>query len=274
MGVVNVTPDSFYPGSRYRSVDEATEAAIRLAEDGADILDIGGESTRPGGEDVSVADESARVLPVLENLRARTEALISIDTRKAAVAESALRAGADIVNDVSALEGDPRMADVVAEARAGVILMHMQGTPKTMQQSPRYDDVVSEVASFLARAAERAESRGIRAESIALDPGIGFGKTVEHNLQLLAGLPKLRGIGKPVVVGASRKSFIGQLLSAAPEHRLFGTAASVAAAVLGGAHIVRVHDVREMADVVRVADAIRAAAPAPPIAVSGESASS
>ncbi len=257
MGVVNVTKDSFYAGSRYPDVDAATSRALRLAEAGADILDIGGESTRPGAPPVSTKEELDRVLPVLENLRSQTDRMLSVDTRKAEVAEGALAKGADIVNDVTALGGDPRMAEVAASAGAGVVLMHMQGTPETMQSEPRYDDVVAEVKASLSEAIARAERAGIASDAIVVDPGIGFGKTLSHNLTLLNELATLAELGKPILVGTSRKGFIGKLLSSEAEARIFGTAASVAAAILRGASIVRVHDVSEMRDVATVADAIR-----------------
>ena len=257
MGVVNVTMDSFYTGSRYPDVDAATSTALRLAEAGADILDIGGESTRPGAPPVSIQEELDRVLPVLDNLRTQTDRMLSVDTRKAEVAESALVNGADIVNDVTALGGDPRMAEVAARAGAGVVLMHMQGTPETMQSEPRYGDVAAEVKASLSEAVARAERAGIASDAIVVDPGIGFGKTLSHNLTLLNELDTLAELGKPILVGTSRKGFIGKLLSSEAEARIFGTAASVAAAILRGASIVRVHDVSEMRDVATVADAIR-----------------
>jgi dihydropteroate synthase len=257
MAVVNVTPDSFYAASRHPDAVEAVDAAVRMAEEGADILDIGGESSRPGALPVPEEEEMRRVIPVVARLRPLTSALISIDTRKAAVAERALAEGADLVNDISALGFDSRMAEEIARTRAGVVLMHMQGSPETMQEQPRYDDVVIEVRAFLARAVAKAEDAGIEGESILVDPGIGFGKTVSHNLTLLDRLKDLTELGKPILVGPSRKSFIGRLVGDSPESRLLGTAASVACAVLGGASVVRVHDVREMRDVVAVADAIR-----------------
>lgn len=256
MGVVNVTPDSFYAESRRSDRDQALGFALELVEAGASIVDVGGESTRPGAAPVGVEEEIRRVIPVVAALRPLTRVLISVDTRRAAVAERALRAGADIINDVTAL-GDPRMAEVVAEAKAGLVLMHMKGTPSTMQASPSYRDVVSEVKEYLARAIERAESSGIAGDSILVDPGIGFGKTLEHNLVLLHHLSSLSELSKPILVGTSRKSFLGRILSRGPEERLLATAASVACAVLLGASVVRVHDVREMRQVVAVADAIR-----------------
>lgn len=255
MGVLNVTPDSFSDGGRYLDPSVAVRHGLAMVEAGADLIDVGGESTRPGADSVSVEEEMARVLPVVEGLAAH-EVVISIDTAKAAVAEQALRAGAVAVNDVTAL-GDADMASVVAESRAGLVLMHMKGTPRTMQDQPRYDDVVEEVRDFLVARADRAESSGIPPERICIDPGIGFGKTLAHNLTLLAHLPVLVEAGYPVLVGTSRKSFIGRLLGDAPPYqRIDGTAATVALAVGAGAFGVRVHDVARMADVVKVADAI------------------
>lgn len=257
MGVVNVTPDSFYPGSRYPDTREAIDVGLELIDAGADIADIGGESTRPGGQDVSSEDELARVLPVIEGIREHAgDALISIDTKKTTVAARAIEAGADIVNDVSAL-ADDGMPELVARTRAGVVLMHMQGTPETMQREPHYDDVVGEVLAFLKSAVARAERAGIGADSILVDPGIGFGKTLAHNLTLLRELETLTELGKPILVGTSRKSFIGRLLDNDADERAFGTAGSVAAAALNGASVVRVHDVADMSDVLRVVDAIR-----------------
>jgi dihydropteroate synthase len=256
MGVVNVTHDSFYAASRRFDPDQALAFALELVEAGADIVDIGGESTRPGASPTDVEEEIRRVVPVVLRLRPLSRVLISVDTRKAAVAERALDAGADIVNDVSAL-ADSRMADVVARAKAGLVLMHMKGTPSTMQASPSYRDVVAEVREYLARAIEEAESSGVASDSILVDPGIGFGKTLEHNLTLLRNLAVLSQLSKPILVGTSRKSFLGGILSGTAEERLLGTAASVACAVVLGASVVRVHDVREMRQVVAVADAIK-----------------
>jgi dihydropteroate synthase len=264
MGVVNVTPDSFYAGSRRPEPDQALAFTLKLVEAGADIVDIGGESTRPGASPVDVEEEIRRVVPVVARLRPLSRVLISVDTRSAAVAERALDAGADIINDVSAL-GDSRMAEVVARANAGLVLMHMKGTPSTMQASPFYRDVVAEVKDYLGRAIARAESSGVSTDSILVDPGIGFGKTLEHNLALLRNLPALAQLSKPILVGTSRKSFLGRILSEKEarragmddEERLLATAASVACAVLLGASVVRVHDVREMRQVAAVADAIK-----------------
>jgi dihydropteroate synthase len=256
MGVVNVTPDSFYAGSRRLDPDQALRLALELAEAGADIVDIGGESTRPGAAPVEADEEIRRVVPLVARLRPLTRVLVSVDTRSAAVAEQALLAGADIVNDVTSL-GDPRMAEVVARAEAGLVLMHMKGTPPTMQRAPSYRDVVAEVKDYLGRAIEKAEASGVSSDSILVDPGIGFGKTLEHNLALLHNLSSLAELSKPILVGTSRKSFLGRILAGGPEERLLSTAASVACAVLLGASVVRVHDVREMRQVVAVADAIK-----------------
>lgn len=255
MGVLNVTPDSFSDGGRFDDLKRAIARGRELREAGAAIIDVGGESTRPGSEPVPEAEERRRVLPVVEAL-AGDGITVSIDTRKAAVAHAALGAGATIVNDVSAL-ADPAMAPLVAGAGASVILMHMKGTPKTMQDDPHYDDVVSEVARFLRGTAKKALSEGIAADKIFIDPGIGFGKRLEHNLELLRRLPELRSLGFPLVVGPSRKRFIGDVLDRPVERRLFGTAAAVTAAVLRGARWVRVHDVAEMRDVVQMAARLR-----------------
>jgi dihydropteroate synthase len=272
MGVLNVTPDSFYAGSRAPDVDAAIQRALQMERDGADLLDVGGQSTRPGSLDVSAEEELARVLPVLRKLRGRLKIPISIDTQKAAVAEAAAAAGAEIVNDVSALRTDPALAEVARRRCLPLILMHMRGTPRTMQKRPFARDVLRDVAAGLRQALARARKVGIPRSQIILDPGIGFGKSFAQNYELLARLPKLARLGCPLLVGTSRKTFIGAFLAqpgksapdprgpiAPPEDRFWGTAATVAAAVLGGAHIVRVHDVAEMAQVVRLADAIRAA---------------
>jgi len=246
MGILNVTPDSFSDGGRFLSPDAAVERALAMEKEGADIIDVGGESARPGADPVPVKEELRRVLPVLERLRGKLRIPISIDTTKAEVAEAALRAGASIVNDISALRFDPAMASLVAKFGAGLVLMHMLGTPKTMQQAPHYEDVVTEVRDFLAERAQYAQSQGIPREAIAVDPGIGFGKTVEHNLELLRRLPELVELGFPVLVGPSRKSFIGAILGLGVEERLEGTLAACAVAVVRGADILRVHDVKEV----------------------------
>jgi dihydropteroate synthase len=255
MGVVNVTPDSFSDGGLYLDPEVAVAHGAELAAAGAAILDVGGESTRPGAEEVTVEEELRRVLPVLEGL-AMSGAEISVDTSKHAVAAAALEAGATIVNDVTALRGDPEMAAVCAGGEATVILMHMAGTPRTMQEDPRYADVVAEVKAFLAERLEAALAAGIAEERVWLDPGIGFGKTAEHNLELLRRLGELRGLGRPLVVGTSRKSFIGRLDGSAADQRLGGTIASSVLALAEGADVLRVHDVAEVAQAVSVAEAI------------------
>ncbi|GHG84038.1 dihydropteroate synthase [Comamonas sp. JC664] len=259
MGVVNVTPDSFSDGGRFASTEAAIAHGLALAEAGADLLDVGGESTRPGSLPVSVEQELARVVPVIEGLRARTSVPLSVDTTKAAVAREALRAGAHLINDVTGFSADAELARVVAEAGATCCLMHIQGTPATMQQAPRYDDLVEDVLAFLEAAVARAESAGVPRGRILLDPGIGFGKTFEHNLFLLRRLEELRVLGLPLLVGTSRKGFLGRLVGGKPaSERLAATLGSVAAmAAMGGADVVRVHDVSEARDALAVADAIR-----------------
>ena len=257
MGVLNVTPDSFSDGGRYLDAGAAMGRALEMEAEGADIIDVGGESTRPGSEGVRAETELGRVLPVIEGLRGRLKIPITIDTRKAEVARAAIRAGAEMVNDVSALRDDAEMGEVVRRAGVPVVLMHMRGRPKTMQKKPFARDVMRDVTRGLREAMERARRAGIPRPRVILDPGIGFGKSTEQNCELLARLPELARLGCPLVVGTSRKTFIGKLLGGVEEEqRVWGTAATVAAAVLGGAQIVRVHDVREMAEVVRIADAI------------------
>lgn len=259
MGIVNVTPDSFSDGGRHFDRDAAVESALRMAEDGAAIVDVGGESTRPGSDRVGEAEELDRVVPVIEAIRRRSEVLVSVDTMKAAVAEAALRAGASIVNDVTALAHDARMAEVVATSGAAVVLMHMRGEPKTMQQAIAFDDVVREVRAELAARCRFAVERGVRAEAILVDPGIGFGKSFDHNLEILAGIAELRDLA-PVVIGASRKAFVGQLTGRpAGPGRMAGSLAAVAAAAAAGAAVVRVHDVRETVDFLKVWRAIGSA---------------
>ena len=257
MGILNVTPDSFYDGGRRLDPDKAIADGIEMAKAGADALDIGGESTRPGARPVSQDEELDRVLPVLCGLRRALNIPISIDTYKSRVAREALRAGADIVNDISALRFDAAMVSLVAEEKVPVVLMHMQGAPRTMQDEPRYDDVVREVKSFLAAQVRYAAERGIARDKIIVDLGIGFGKTLDHNLALLRGLRELTGLGQGLLVGASRKTFIGKILGVEPGERLEGSLAVAAAAVLGGANIIRAHDVSETRRAVRIADAIR-----------------
>jgi dihydropteroate synthase len=257
MGIVNVTPDSFFEGSRRSSPGEAVASALAMVESGADIIDIGGESTRPGAFPVSSEEELRRTATVISELRRQSDVLISIDTRKSEVAERSLDLGADIVNDISSLTADPHIARLIARNNAGVVLMHMSGTPETMQDNPVYKDVVVEIKELMDAAVHRAEASGISPDSIIVDPGIGFGKTAKHNLQILNRLDTLSELEKPLLVGTSRKSFIGKVLDLAPKDRLWGTAATVVAAILKGAHIIRVHDATEMIQVSRMADAIR-----------------
>ena len=255
MGIVNVTPDSFSDGGLFLDAAAAVEHGTRLAAEGASILDVGGESTRPGAAPVAAEDEIARVLPVVERL-ASAGHRVSIDTTKAEVARAALDAGADLVNDVSALRFDPELAGLVAERGAGCCLMHMLGEPRTMQESPRYEDVVSEVKAFLEERLAFAVAEGVEEELVWLDPGVGFGKTVEHNLELLRRLDEIVAIGRPVVVGTSRKSFLGKLTGGKTEgERLPGTIATNVLALERGASIFRVHDVAPVADALAVAAA-------------------
>ena len=258
MGVVNVTPDSFYDGGKRFDIARAVADAFVMIDSGAEILDIGGESTRPGAQPVPLDEELRRVLPVIRELRKGSDVPISIDTYKEAVARAALDAGADIVNDISALRFDPAMAALVAREGVPLILMHMQGVPRTMQREPHYRDVVGEVRDFLAERVRSANQAGIAQEQIIIDPGIGFGKTLAHNLALLKNLQSLKSLGEPLLIGASRKAFIGKILNAAaPEERLEGSLAAAVASALSGANILRVHDVSETVRALRVADAIR-----------------
>jgi dihydropteroate synthase len=257
MGIINITPDSFYDGGKRLDPDRAVADGIGLVESGADIIDVGGESTRPGAGVVSLEEELQRVLSVIQGLRRNVKVPISIDTYKAPVARAALIEGADIINDISALRFDPQMAVLVAAEKVPVVLMHMQGTPQTMQAEPSYKDVLREVQDFLAAQVRFAAEAGMDRENIILDPGIGFGKTLDHNLTLLRGLPALASMGQPLMVGASRKAFIGKILGVEPDERLEGSLAAAIAAVFGGAHIIRVHDVNETRKAIRVADAIR-----------------
>lgn len=257
MGIVNVTPDSFSDGGLWATREAAVAHAMALAEAGADILDIGGESTRPFSDPVSAEEERRRVLPVIEEVRSRTDIPISIDTTKAEVAYRAFRAGADILNDVSALRFDPEMGAVAAEAGVPVILMHMLGTPKTMQESPRYAALLSQIIRFLEERIEAAVAAGIHRHQILVDPGIGFGKTVAHNLRLIRDLDALAVLERPIVLGASRKRFIGTILDAPVEHREIGTAIANAFGIAAGAHIIRVHDVSVHRQAAVMADALR-----------------
>jgi dihydropteroate synthase len=256
MGVVNVTPDSFFDGGRYLDAEAAVAHAVRLVEEGADLLDVGAESTRPGADVVTEAEERRRAIPVVTAVAKAVTAPISIDTSKATVAQAALDAGAVLVNDVTALRGDHAMVDVIARTGSGIVLMHMQGTPHTMQQAPRYDDVVGEISAFFEDRIRFAMAHGIIRRQIILDPGIGFGKLLVHNLTLLAQLQHFMQFECPLLVGVSRKAFLGQLVDRPVQEREWATAAAVAMAVDRGARIIRVHDVRAMKDVVQVTAAI------------------
>lgn len=255
MGVLNVTPDSFSDGGEFFTAEKAVEHGARMAAEGAQIIDVGGESTRPGAEPVSAEDELARVLPVIVKLREKVSAFISIDTTKAAVALRALEAGASIINDVTGGRADPEMMMLAAEKKAAFIIMHMQGTPQTMQTNPHYDDVVTEVADFFRQQYARALECGIDSMAIAFDPGIGFGKTVAHNIELLSNLPRLRVHDRPIVVGVSRKSSLGEMIgSAEMSDRLAPTIAFTAMLRERGANVLRVHDVKENASALRVTE--------------------
>jgi dihydropteroate synthase len=257
MGILNVTPDSFSDGGLFLDPTAAIARALAMEKAGADLIDLGGESTRPGSEGVPAEEELRRVLPVLDALHGKLKIPISIDTAKSQVAEAAAIAGAEIINDVTGLRNDPRIAEVARRRKLPLILMHMRGEPRTMQKAPFARDVVRDVAAGLRRAVAVARRVGVAKSQIVLDPGIGFGKSWPQNLELLERLPELAKLGFPLLLGTSRKSFIGKILGgAAKDERAWGTAASVTASILGGAHIVRVHDVAEMAQVARVADAI------------------
>ena len=257
MGVLNVTPDSFADGGRFFDRDRAIERGLTMAREGADIIDVGGESTRPFSEPVSADDEMERVLPVIEALAGEVDVPVSIDTTKAEVARAALAAGAVMLNDVSALRFDPGMAGVAAESGAPLIVMHMKGTPGDMQKDPRYEDLMGEIRVFLEEVVQEAVQAGVRREQILIDPGIGFGKTFDHNLQLIRDLDRLSVVGRPLVLGCSRKAFIGHILGKEADDRDPGTMAAVAAGVLNGAHVVRVHNVAMAVDAVRIVDAVK-----------------
>lgn len=258
MGIVNVTPDSFSDGGRFFDMDAAVRHGVELAEQGAEILDVGGESTRPQAQPVSEAEELRRVVPVIEMLAARVSTPISVDTMKTGVARAALQAGASIVNDVAANRDDDAMWRLVAEKGAGYVLMHMRGTPQTMQADPVYVDVVGEVGQFFAERLKRLETCGVRPEQVILDPGIGFGKRTEHNLQLLAAMSSFIDLARPLLIGISRKGFIGNLLGADVARRLPASLAGACLAVESGAQIVRAHDVAETVQAVRMTEAIAA----------------
>lgn len=265
MGIINVTPDSFSGDALGNDVEAAVAQAKRMYAEGADILDVGGQSTRPGSDPVPVEEEIRRILPVVKRLTA-TDGVplpISIDTSRAAVADESLKAGAHIINDITGLRDDPALADVVARHNAALVLMHIQGTPRTMQQDPHYDDLLAEVTHYLRESIVRALTAGVKRDRIWVDPGIGFGKTIDHNLELLRRLSDLRTLGCPILIGTSRKAFIGRILAQSkggelppPQARVVGTGATLAVAICNGADIVRVHDIAHAVEVVRVADAI------------------
>ena len=258
MGIVNVTPDSFSDGGKYFAPITAIDFAFKLIDEGADIIDIGGESTRPGADKVSYSEELARVIPVIEGIRSNNnKILISIDTTKSVVAKEAVEAGANIINDVSGLSFDNQMPETIAQLKAPVIIMHMKGNPSDMQENPKYKDVIDEIITYFKEKINIAINSGIEREMIILDPGIGFGKTVEHNFKILSELNRFNNLELPLLIGPSRKSFIGLTLNLPPEDRLDGTAATVAVGVNNGARIIRVHDVKNMKRVAIIADKIR-----------------
>lgn len=258
MGILNVTPDSFFDGGKYPKAEKARERALEMIRQGADVIDVGGESTRPGAQPVSVEEELRRVLPALQKIRKATSTPLSLDTSKAAVLEMALDIKAvDLLNDVTALRGDPEMVGVAAEAGIPVLLMHLRGTPATMQENPVYGDVVEEIIAFFKERIDFAASHGVAEEKIMLDPGIGFGKTLEHNLEILSRLDEICAMGYPVVIGPSRKSFIGAALGNLQEDRLVGTVTAVTAAILKGVKGIRVHDVKEMKQAATIAEKIK-----------------
>lgn len=258
MGILNVTPDSFSDGGVFFDKKKAIERAFRLVEEGADIIDVGGESTRPGSEPVSAQEEIRRTIPVIEAIASKVKVPVSIDTYKSEVARRALDAGASIVNDISGLRFDPDMPKVVAEYGVPVIIMHIKGRPKDMQQNPAYEALIPEIMDYLRISMRLAEKFGISREMIIIDPGIGFGKTFEHNLQIIKNLKEFTKLGRPIAIGVSRKAFIGKILGdVPPSERLEGTAAAVAVSIFNGANIVRVHDVKEIAKVAKVTDSIK-----------------
>ena len=259
MGVLNVTPDSFLDGGKYATRGKAVDHALQMAEDGADIIDVGGESSRPFSKPVPIDEEFMRVIPVVEGIRERSSIPISVDTCKANVAREAYRAGADIVNDISGLRYDPEMADVVSNAKVKVIIMHMKGTPETMQTAPYYDDVISEISTFFEERIQFVAAKGIEQGNIILDPGIGFGKRVEDNLKIIKYIDVFKKFHLPILVGTSMKGFIGKITGSTLKGRIEGTLASMAIAIWNGADIVRVHDVKKTKKVVGLVDAIKKA---------------
>lgn len=256
MGVINVTPDSFSDGGSYLDKDKAVERGLKLVSEGSDIIDIGGESSRPGSDPISKEEEMRRVIPVISELRKRIDMLISVDTTKSEVAKAALDSGADIINDISSFRFDPRMMTLAAQKEVPVILMHMKGTPKTMQINPHYQDLLREVKEFLKERLEEVQAQSIKKEKIIIDPGIGFGKSLKDNLILINNLHFLEEFNRPILVGISRKSFIGKILNLPPQERLEGTIASAILSLIHGAHILRVHDVEAVKKAILVAEAI------------------
>lgn len=256
MGIVNLTPDSFSGDGIYKDIERAVAQVERMAQEGADIIDIGGESTRPGALPISLEEEIERTIPVIRKAARLVDVPISIDTTKSEVAKQALDNGAAIINDITGLEADGKMLDVAVRYKAKVVIMHIKGTAITMQNNPTYDNLIEDILKKLKGLIKQAEAKGIKAEDIIIDPGMGFGKTFEHNLQILNNLSKFKELGRPVLIGPSRKSFIGKILGKEPDDRIFGTAASVAIAIKNGADIIRVHDVKEMKQVAVVTDAI------------------
>ena len=256
MGILNVTPDSFSDGGIYLDKKSAVQKGLQLIKDGADILDIGGESTRPGSHPVTAEEEKRRILPVISEIRKKTDALISVDTTKSEVLKSALDAGADILNDISGMRFDPKILGLASKQDIPVIIMHMKGTPKNMQESPEYDNVIQEIKTFLKQRITDALTAGIKKNKIIIDPGIGFGKRLKDNLKIISNLSAFSELGFPILIGVSRKSFIGDLLNLSPEKRIEGTIASSLISILQGAHILRVHDVSSLKKAVIVAEAI------------------
>ncbi len=256
MAILNVTPDSFSDGGKFADPNQAVNRALNLMEEGADMIDIGGESTRPGAEPVSLDEELNRTIPVIESIRKESDCLISIDTYKSAVAEAALNAGANVVNDISGFTFDSKMAPLVAKKNASVILMHIKGTPRDMQKNPHYDNLIEEIKSFFQQQVELAKIAGVRSKKIILDPGIGFGKRLEDNFAIIRELGQIRAMGYPVLLGPSRKSFIGMALDIPVEERLEGTLASITAGIMNGARIVRVHDIVETRRAVTITEKI------------------
>jgi dihydropteroate synthase len=266
MGILNITPDSFSDGGVHFDKTSAVDEGLRMVDAGADILDIGGESTRPGSDPVALEEELRRTIPVIESLAAKVRIPLSIDTYKAEVASRALDAGASIINDISGLQFDPRMAGVVSAHKVPVVVMHIKGNPKDMQQSPVYEALIPEILDYFRKSIRIAQGAGVSEEKIIIDPGIGFGKTFDHNLQILHNLARFASLGRPVLIGPSRKAFIGKILGdAKPRERIFGTAATVAISIINGANILRVHDVGKMVQVARVADAIKRESVSPAI---------